>query len=66
MIFGNGPMPIGGYRVLAPGDSYQFSKAMPIATYFSRFGQHRVSWKGDAFKSNVLVVFVPTTHAETR
>jgi hypothetical protein len=58
MIFGNGPMPIGGYQVLKPGESYEFGVALPIAEYFLPNGQYKVSWKGAAFQSSTIMVTI--------
>ena len=63
MIFGNGPEPVGGYKVLKPGETYEFGKALPIAEYFLPNGQYKVSWKGAAFQSpSVTVTLTPTSH----
>jgi hypothetical protein len=58
MIFGNGPEPVGGYRVLNPGESYEFGKALPIAEYFLPNGPYKVSWKGGAFQSPTITVTI--------
>lgn len=63
MIIGNGPMPMGGYRILNPGESYEFGKALPIVNYFLPNGPHRVSWKGNAFRSpTITVLTTPASH----
>jgi hypothetical protein len=63
MIFGNGPMPEGGYRILKPGESYEFGKALPIVKYFLPNGQHKVSWKGTGFESSTISVpITPASH----
>jgi hypothetical protein len=63
MIFGNGPMPVGGYRVLKPGEIYELGTALPIAEYFLPNGQYKVSWKGAAFQSpTITVTITPTSH----
>jgi hypothetical protein len=63
MLLGNGPMPEGGYRVLKPGETYEFGKALSIAQYFLPNGQYRVSWKGVAFQSPTIVVTItPASH----
>jgi hypothetical protein len=63
MLFGNGPMPVGGYRILKPGESYEFGKALPIAEYFPSNGQYKVSWKGAAFQSpTITVTITPASH----
>jgi hypothetical protein len=62
-IFGNGPEPEGGYKVLKPGESYAFGKALPIAEYFLPKGQYMVSWKGAAFQSpTITVTITPASH----
>ena len=62
-IFGNGPAPEGGYKVLNPGESYAFGKALPIAEYFLPNGQYKVSWKGPAFQSpTITVTITPASH----
>jgi hypothetical protein len=63
MIFGNGPEPEGGYKVLKPGESYEFGKALPIAEYFLPNGQYKLSWKGAAFQSpTITVTITPSSH----
>jgi hypothetical protein len=63
MIFGNGPGPVAGYKVLKPGETYEFGKALPIAEYFLPNGQYKVSWKGAAFQSpGITVTITPTSH----
>jgi len=62
-IFGNGPAPESGYKVLNPGESYAFGKALPIAEYFLPNGQYKVSWKGPAFQSpTITVTITPASH----
>jgi hypothetical protein len=58
MILGNGPMPVGGYQVLKPGETYEFGKVLPIAEYFLPDGQYKVSWKGAAFQSPTIIVTI--------
>ncbi len=58
MILGNGPMPEGGYRMLRPGEAYEFGKVLPIAGYFRPGGQNKVSWKGVAFQSPTISVTI--------
>jgi hypothetical protein len=63
IIFGNGPVPVGGYKVPKPGETYAFGKALPIAEYFLPNGQYNVSWKGAAFQSpGITVAVTPTSH----
>lgn len=62
-IFGNGPMPKGGYRVLRPGETYDFEKELSIAKYFLPDGLYKVSWKGTAFQSPTISVKIsPAPH----
>jgi len=62
-IFGNGPMPEGGYRILMPGESYEFGSALPIVQYFLPNGQHKVSWRGTGFESpTISVTITPASH----
>jgi hypothetical protein len=58
MIFGNGPTPEGGYRILKPGESYELGTALPIVEYFLPNGQHKVSWKGTGFESSTITVTI--------
>ena len=58
-IFGNGPMPEGGWRVLKPGETYQFGKALSIEKYFPVIGQYKVSWRAAAFQSPTISVTIP-------
>jgi hypothetical protein len=46
MLFGNGPVPEGGYTILKPGESYEFGKALPIAEYFLPHGQYKGELEG--------------------
>jgi hypothetical protein len=63
MIFGNGPEPVGGYRILKPGETYEFGKALSIARYFLPNGQYKVSWKGAAFQTpTISVTITPASH----
>jgi hypothetical protein len=62
-LFGNGPHPEGGYRVLKPGESYEFGKALSIVDYFLPNGEHKVSWRGAGFASSTIsVTITPTSH----
>jgi hypothetical protein len=58
MLFGNGPEPSGGYRILRPGKHYEFSKAFSVAKYFSGPGKHEIYWKGHGFQSRTLTVVI--------
>jgi hypothetical protein len=60
-IFGNGPMPSGGYETLASGATFQFGSALPIAKYFPDEREYRVSWKGRHFQSPTVTIRIPTT-----
>jgi hypothetical protein len=55
-IFGNGPMPMGGWTTLQAGQYYELGKALPISKYFPREGEHKVSWKGDRFRSSTITI----------
>jgi hypothetical protein len=57
-IFGNGPGPVGGYRILKPGDHYEFGKQLPVIGYFPSPGVYTVAWKGDGFESPTITVNV--------
>ena len=57
-IFGNGPVPAGGFGVLKPGESYEFGKSLPIADYFPQSGEYRVSWRGKAFRSPTISITI--------
>jgi hypothetical protein len=57
-IFGNGPVPAGGFGVLKPGESYEFGKSLPIADYFPQNGEYRVSWRGKAFRSPTISITI--------
>lgn len=62
-IFGNGPMPEGGYRVLRSGETYDFAKELSIPKYFLPDGLYKVSWKGTAFQSPTISVTIsPASH----
>jgi hypothetical protein len=62
-LFGNGPHPVGGYRVLKPGESYEFGIALPIVEYFLPNGEHKVSWRGAGFESSTIsVTITPASH----
>ncbi|MGA9510323.1 MAG: hypothetical protein WBV55_17020 [Candidatus Sulfotelmatobacter sp.] len=58
VLLGNGPEPEGGYRMLRPGETYEFGVALPIAQYFLANGSNKVSWKGAAFQSPTIVFTV--------
>ena len=58
MIFGNGPMPTGGYGKLDPGESYSFGKGLDLNRYFSVPGDYSIAWKGKGFQSPTLKVTV--------
>jgi hypothetical protein len=51
-IFGNGPGPVGGYRTLDAGATFDFSKALPIAKYFSETREYRKLERQVLSKSN--------------
>jgi len=56
MIFGNGPAPAGGWGVLKPGESYEFSKGLLLTQYFPHPGEFRISWKGKHFRSSTIKI----------
>jgi hypothetical protein len=58
-IFGNGPGPAGGYGTLAAGSTFNFGKALPIATYFPETKEYRISWKGRSFQSPTVTLRIP-------
>jgi hypothetical protein len=63
IIFGNGPMPPEGWRVLKPGETYELSKSLPIVEYFLPNGEYKVSWRGAAFQSpTITVAITPASH----
>ena len=55
-IIGNGPMPSGGWSTLEAGQYYELGKALPIGKYFPEAGEHKVSWKGDGFRSSTITI----------
>lgn len=57
-IFGNGAQPHGGWGVLNPGESYQFSKGLPLDRYFPEEREYRVFWEGKGFRSSTATVRV--------
>jgi len=59
-IFGNGPMPTGGWTTLEAGQNYELGKALPASKYFAEAGDHKVSWRGDGFRSSTITVKVPS------
>ena len=58
-IFGNGPMPAGGYTILEPGQYYERGTALPTSKYFPEAGEHKVSWRGDGFRSSTITIRIP-------
>jgi hypothetical protein len=58
-IFDNGPEPVGGWNELSPGESYRFSKTLPVSTYFKKPGEYRVSWKAEGFQSPAILIRIP-------
>jgi len=59
MLFGNGIGPVGGWNELNPGENYQFSKALPVGTYFKKPGEYRISWKAEGFQSPTITIRIP-------
>ena len=63
MLFGNGVTPVGGYRILQPGETHKFGISLPITEYFLPNGQHKVSWRGAVFQSpTITVTITPASH----
>ena len=58
-IFGNGPVPTGGYGRLAAGETFDFGKALSIVSYFSDTPEHTICWKGKYFQSPTVTVTIP-------
>ena len=58
LIFGNGPGPVGGWGVLAPGESYEFGKGLELSRYFPEEREYRVFWKGKGFRSSTITIRV--------
>lgn len=54
-LFGNGPMPSGGYEVLAAGATFSFGKALPVSKYFPERREYKISWKGKDFQSPTML-----------
>ena len=64
-IFGNGPMPTGGWGILKPGESYEFGKGLDLSKYFPEEREYKVSWGGKGFQSSTINVMVtPKTVAD--
>ncbi len=61
MIFGNGPMPVGGFTSLKPGDNYELGKALPVNRYFPSPGKYTIAWKGSGFESSTITITIPTS-----
>jgi hypothetical protein len=57
-IFGNGPAPAGGYKILAAGNKFDFGKALATARYFGKPGRYRISWNGKGFQSPTTTIDV--------
>jgi hypothetical protein len=60
-IFGNGPMPTGGWTTLEAGQYYEVGKALPTSKYFPVAGQHTISWRGEGFRSSTITIKVSNT-----
>lgn len=58
-LFGNGPMPTGGWTILQGGQYYELGKALPTDKYFPYPGEHKVSWRGEGFRSSTISIRVP-------
>lgn len=61
-IFGNGPVPVGGYGILKPGESYELGRGLEVSKYFPEERDYRISWKGKGFQSSTITVTV-TPHS---
>ena len=59
-IFGNGPMPTGGWTTLEAGQYYELGKALPTSKYFREAGEHKLSWRGDGFRSSTITIKIPS------
>jgi hypothetical protein len=59
-IFGNGPMPTGGWTTLEAGQYYELGKALPTSKYFPEAGVHKISWRGGGFRSSTITIKVPS------
>jgi hypothetical protein len=59
-LFGNGPMPAGGWTTLEAGQYYELGKALPISKYFPEAGEHKISWRGNGVRSSTITIRVPT------
>lgn len=64
-IFGNGPGPIRGYRILDQGDHYELGKALSISTYFHSPGEYKIAWKGAGFESPTITVVIASPKASS-
>jgi hypothetical protein len=58
-IFGDGPMPPGGWTTLETGQYYELGKALSLRRYFPEAGEHKISWKGDGFRSATITIKIP-------
>jgi hypothetical protein len=58
MIFGSGPGPADGWGPLHPGDSYRFTKSLPLSRYFTTPGIYKVFWRGNGFESPKVTIRV--------
>jgi hypothetical protein len=58
MIFGNGPGSADGWGPLHSGDSYRFTKSLPLSRYFTTPGIYKVFWRGNGFESPKVTIRV--------
>ena len=58
MIFGNGPRPAAGWKILNPGATAEFAVALDIDKYFPESRTYKLSWEGRGFRSPTIEVVV--------
>jgi hypothetical protein len=63
-LFGNGVMPVGGFRNLRPGTTYSLGKALSLSKYFPEQREYRISWKGKNFQSPTITFTAPAQKTE--
>ena len=61
VIFGNGPVPTGGWKTLNPGEAAELRKDLEADRYFAAARDYKLSWKGEGFQSPTITVTVPTS-----
>jgi hypothetical protein len=56
-ILGNGPGPIGGYKALNSGQSFEFGKGIALTKeHFPMRGDYKMYWRGKHFRSNTITI----------